>query len=193
MERKMADDEDRELAEEIHLRVWEATTDPNEIIEIMSDDPDLSEEETEWIRAEVMRVHAAKREAEKSWPAVTDVDKLAAAFAALDAAGIIALHHAGFEMSDGLHDVGEEYRARGGEGSGVVGYCFYHGQDVHRAIMGQGLMLAFGDMTDDAAKSEAIGRRIVDEIERAGFRVTWNGKKAQRIQVNDLRWQKRGP
>lgn len=188
------DDKDRtDLAEEIYLRVWEVVSDPDEIVEILCDDPDFSDEDCDWTGQEVRRVHAAKREAEKSWPAVTDCDRLDAIFAALERNGIIALQLAGIAMSDGLDEVDETYRERGGNASGVIGYCFYHVQDIHRAILGQGLMLAFGAFSNDTAKSEAIGHRIVAEIERAGFHVTWNGKKEQRIKIDELRWQKRGP
>src|SRR5579863_9667476 len=97
--------------------------------------------------------------------------------------GIIALHRAGADISDGLHDVREEHKRRE---RGVIGYCFYHDQDVARAILGQGLMLAFGDMQDNEAKSIEIGRRIVREIERVGFAVDWSGTKEKRIRVANL-------
>ena len=49
-------------------------------------------------------------------------------------------------MSDGLSDI-SEYLAENGR-DGILGYCFYHGQDLERAIAGGGLMLAFGDLED---------------------------------------------
>ena len=90
----MDDKWQRELAEEIYVRVWEGEANVDEIVESMSDDPELSEDDSEWILGEVERVYAAKREAEKSWPTVTDCDRLGAAFAALDQSGIVAMHQA---------------------------------------------------------------------------------------------------
>ena len=178
-----------ELAQEIYIRVWTGDSTPEEIVEILSDDEGFSEDDARWLSAEVACIAAEKQTAEHSWPAVTDCDKLDAAFEALNGMGIIALHRAGADMSDGLHDVGEEHKRRE---RGVIGYCFYHDQDVARAILGQGLMLAFGDMQDNEAKSMEIGRRIVREIERVGFAVDWSGTKEKRIRVANLRWQRRG-
>ena len=73
----------------------------------------------------------------------------------LEAAGIIALHNAGYTMSDGLDDVGEVYERRKAKGLASRGYCFYHGQDVERAIVGGGLFLAFGDMRDEPEAAPA--------------------------------------
>jgi Domain of unknown function (DUF6891) len=96
-------------------------------------------------------------------------------------------------QSDGWSDVCEVFRERGGEQSGAIGYCFYHGQDVERAILNQGLMLAFGLILSDPAKGVDIGRRVVAELEAAGFQVAWNGSTEQRINIVNMRWQKRGP
>ena len=43
--------------------------------------------------------------AQKSWPQVTDCDRLDRAFAALEQQGVIALHRAGCTQSDGLEEV----------------------------------------------------------------------------------------
>jgi len=89
----------------------------------------------------------AKHEAEKrSWPAVTDCDRLDAAFAALNKRAIIALHNAGFTQSDGY----EDFRAalkRHPQRATVIGYCYYHSQDVKHAVQGEGLSLAFGPVS----------------------------------------------
>jgi hypothetical protein len=186
-----------DAAEQVRLLVWAAANEPAAIVEILCEeyyDPDdVSEEDAGWIAQEVGRAAAAKREAEKSWPVVSDWDRLDTAFAALDRAGIIALHQTGMTQSDGWGDVCEVFRERGGERSGATGYCFYHGQDVERALLDKGLMLAFGHILSDPAKGVDIGRRIVAELEAAGFQVAWNGSTDQRIDIVNMRWQKRGP
>lgn len=181
----------RELAEEVHLRVWEGVAYPEEIIETLTDDPELEDDEAQWIGEEVNRVYAAKRGRED----LAECDRLEPARRRPSGARSRRDHRAasGRRRHVGRDDVGETYRERGGKASGAIGYCFYHAQDVQRAILSQGLLLAFGGMTDDAAKSEEVGRRIVAELERDGFHVTWNGQKAHRITIDNLRWHKCGP
>jgi len=127
-----------------------------------------------------------------SWPAVTDCDRLDQAFAALNALGIIALQNAGYTQSDGYDDVRQSYDERADRDT-VIGYCFYHGQDLERAVQGEGLYLAFGPM--DAKKEETEGPRIgaviVEELTRAGFAVKWSGTFGQRICIPAIDWKRR--
>src|SRR5258706_4872545 len=127
-----------------------------------------------------------------TWPATTDCDRLDNVFAALNARGIIALQNAGYTQSDGYDDVRESYRKHSDRDT-VIGYCFYHGQDLERAVHGEGLCLAFGPM--DAKKEETegprIGAMIVEELTRAGFAVKWNGSFGPRISIPALDWKRR--
>lgn len=130
-------------------------------------------------------------EEEKSWPAVTDCDKLDAAFLALNRRGIVALQNAGYTQSDGYDDVRDAFNAHPTKAE-VSGYCFYHGQDLERAVLDQGLYLAFGPM--DAKKEEAegplVGRAIVEELNCAGLQVDWDGTFSQRIRIPVLDWKR---
>jgi hypothetical protein len=135
----------------------------------------------------------AKHEAEKkTWPAITDCDRLDAAFAALNKRGIIALHNAGLTQSDGYDDFRAALMSRPQPAS-VVGYCFYHSQDVERAIQGDGLFLAFGPRNpkDEETKGPEIGIVVREELERAGLKVKWDGTFAARMSVPQFVWQKR--
>jgi hypothetical protein len=76
------------------------------------------------LRAAVESELAVKATAEKTWPRVTDCDRLDAVFAELDRGGTIALQNAGYTMSDGYSDVGE--RLAECDRDQVKGYCFYH-------------------------------------------------------------------
>lgn len=128
----------------------------------------------------------------KQWPAVTDCDRLDNAFAAINKRGVIALQNAGYTQSDG-HD---DFRAAYGQHpnkSEVIGYCFYHGQDLERAVRGGGLYLAFGP-TDPAAEDTQgpqVGTIVREELERVGLKVDWDGTFAKRMHVPHLIWQKR--
>jgi hypothetical protein len=127
-----------------------------------------------------------------SWPAITDCDRLDQAFAALNARGIIALQNAGYTQSDGHDDVMQSYDEHSDRGH-VVGYCFYHGQDLERAVHGEGLYLAFGpiDARNEATEGPRIGAIIVEELKRAGFTAQWDGTFGQRICVPAIDWKRR--
>ncbi len=128
----------------------------------------------------------------KTWPAVTDYDRLNAAFDRLSNCGIIALHNAGYTQSDGHDDFVAEYSSHEDKSS-VVGYCFYHRQDLERAVRGGGLFVAFGPVhpNDEATKGPLVGKIIRDELERAGLAVEWDGTFQQRIYLPKFVWQRR--
>ncbi len=144
------------------------------------------------VAAAVQREVEALLEEQKSWPQVTDCDRLDEVFEALNQQGVIALQNAGNTQSDGYDDVREIY-GEAGEPSGYMGYCFYHGQDLERAVQGEGLWLAFGPLKPESEKTEGptVGALIVKELELKGLRVKWNGTFGQRIFVENLEWKKR--
>lgn len=157
---------------------------------------DVTPADAQWLGAEVARLWAAKLRDEATWPAATDCDRLETAFAALEATGIIALHQAGTEPSDGFTEVVEVYDGIGGEASGAIGYCFYHQQDVEIAIKGHGLAIFFGDidrgtLLADAANAVAIGQRVVAELNKAGLATVWSGQSDRCIELPAIVWQKR--
>jgi hypothetical protein len=127
-----------------------------------------------------------------TWSTTTDCEKLDQVFAALNAHGIIALQNAGYTQSDGYEDI-REINLRRSDRDKIVGYCFYHGQDLSRAVNGQGLPLAFGPMDSqlEQAKGPHVGAVIVEELERVGFSVQWNGTFAQRIYLPTFDWKRR--
>lgn len=131
----------------------------------------------------------AKLREERSWPAVTDCDRLDQVFYALHEQGICSLANAGYTMSDGYSDVSEAV-ADAPDGH-YTGFCFYHGQDVERAIEGEGVMLAFGDLGDDAARSVQVGQVIVDALKLAGFQADWDGTTQTRINLPVFDWKRR--
>jgi hypothetical protein len=128
----------------------------------------------------------------KTWPTVTDCDRLEKAFAKLRKHGVISLQNAGYTQSDGYDDVQAAYR-RHPRKSSVVGYCFYHGQDLERAVRGGGLYLAYGpvDPNDEETEGPKVGHLIREELERVGLNVQWDGTFDTRILMPDFLWQKR--
>lgn len=129
--------------------------------------------------------------AEKTWPRETDCDRLDRAFDELTSAGIIALHNAGYTMSDGISDVNQVLHDWGR--SNVKGYCFYHGQDLERAVARDGLTVAFGDLDDVASQKATIGQTVKKVLESHGFVVQWNGDPETRLEIPKFDWKRRGP
>ena len=92
-------------------------------------------------------------------------------------------------MSDGLGDVGEVLEQR--DRANVKGYCFYHSQDLDRAMSGGGLMLAFGDLDDDKHAKVEIGRIVKAALEAHGFAIEWNGDSETRLDIPSIDWKRR--
>lgn len=127
-----------------------------------------------------------------SWPAVTDCDRLDAAFERIAARGVIALQNAGYTQSDGYEDIGYALKQHPSRAQ-VLGYCFYHGQDLERAVEGGGLYLAFGpiDPKREETLGVEVGNIVREELERQGLAVRWNGTFKQRIHLPSVVWQRR--
>jgi hypothetical protein len=175
------------IVDVIKIAVWSGFYSPPEVQQLIDDILEEGADEA-MLRAAVDPEFENKAVSEKSWPAVTDCDRLDRAFEQLDAGGIIALQNAGMTMSDGISDVGEVLHERGRKG--VKGYCFYHEQDVQRAVAGGGLMIAFGDLDDDKVQTE-VGRVVKGVLEAAGFEVAWNGDPERRISLPRIDWKRR--
>jgi predicted DNA-binding WGR domain protein len=118
--------------------------------------------------------------------------RLAAAFADLNADGIVALQNVGYTMSDGWSDTNEAASEVANRGPRPRGACFYHQQDFERGKRGEGLSLAFGSYKEghgrDAATIE-IGKEIVATLKRYGFAPKWNQTVDQRIHTGKFPWK----
>lgn len=172
----------------IRIWIWSGLYRPEEIQSMIGD---LLEEDADekLLRESVEPEFEKKLLAEKSWPAKTDCDRLDEAFEELNELGIVALHNAGMTQSDGLEDVGQEID--GMESNKVQGYCFYHGQDLERAVSGDGLMIAFGDLHEDLNKRIEIGNLIKQTLERKGLSVDWAGNPDTRLNISKFDWKRR--
>lgn len=170
--------------------VWAGFYDAEEIAIIIEED--LGEDRN-WLRQEAEKEMARKRAEEATWPATTDCDRLDRVFNTLEAQGILALQDAGLTKSGGIADVTEAYEDAGAEASGIVGFCFYTGQDLEYVMESGQLWLAFGDIRRDDNRGVEIGRRIKHALEDAGFTVEWSGSVGIRILVKSFRWQRRSP
>lgn len=150
--------------------------------------------DVEWIKAFAAALLARKRAAEATWPEETDCDRLDRAFDALNEQGICALQCAGNTLDDGFEAVGNVINADDVPEDRYTGYCFFHSQDLDRALYGAGLMLAFGHLdSEDAADFVAVGRKVCEVLAQHGLQTEWNGSDNSRINLPGLRWQRRTP
>ena len=141
------------------------------------------------VREHALAVMDAKRAAEPNWPAVTDWDRLARAFDALEAGGILALHNAGMTTSD-AH--GDAWDLIGRDPPGKWrGFAFYHGQDLERVLAGDALYIGFDAVAEGAEAKRAIGAAIVAALKAEGFAPNWNGDPETRLDVPGIPSQKR--
>lgn len=151
------------------------------------------------LEANALRNHAqaflkqalvAQRAAQRGWPEWTDCDRLDAAFAALEAEGVIARQHFTCCGTCGSAEIWDEIAAVEESGGPASGYAFYHVQDTDRAVDGEGVYLNYGACEEGEEAALAIGRQIVTQIEAHGLRTDWDGSWGHRIKV-ELEWKRR--
>lgn len=171
--------------------IWSGFYDPDEVDSMIDDILEEDADET-MLRAAAAPEFDKKRAAEASWPEFTDCDRLDKAFVELCSQGVIALHNAGYTMSDGITEVADSMYERRRKGvKNIQGYCFYHSQDVERAVAGGGLMVAFGDLDDNNSQKTKIGQLVKDVLQEFGLAVEWNGDPETRLSLPTLDWKRR--
>src|SRR5262245_7414728 len=183
-----------DIVESIHHLVWSGFYSADEILPAIAEEMyELDDAGTILAGKEIARQFGEKVAAEKAWPDETTCDRLDRLFDDLNKAGIIALQNASYTQSAGISEITERYEESGGEKSSVIGYCFYHGQDLERAVDGMGLLLTFGDILGDDDKGVKIGEIVRDRAVERGFKVEWDGSIKTRIQLAPFEWQRRRP
>lgn len=182
-----------EVLEEIDVEVRSGFEERDRIIEIFLEEKhEPGELDVTGVTYAVDAAIEAHERQKRAWPDVTDCDKPDVVFDHLNSKGIIALHNAGYTQSDGYSDVLEAYDEHANK-QAVIGYCYYHGQDVARAVQGQGLYFAFGpvDERNEATEGPRIGAIVAAELQQAGFTVQWDGTFSERIFIPTFDWKKR--
>lgn len=181
-------DSEQHVADSIEQWVWSGFY-THDDIERMTEDIVDDDCDVDGMKSLIGPKLREKQKAERSWPVLTDCDRLDKVFHDLHQQGVCALANAGYTMSDGYSDVAEAV-AQAPE-SHYTGFCFYHGQDVERAVEGDGVMLAFGDLADDEARSVRVGQVIAEALRQAGFQVDWDGSTQTRINLPVFDWKRR--
>lgn len=147
-----------------------------------------------FLRAEAERLAdeslAAQRVAQADWPTQTDCDRLDAAFSALEAEGVIARQNFSCCGTCGSAEIWDEVDAARAQGRPGHGYAFYHQQDTESAVEGYGIYLNYGSSEEGPQAAVAVGRRVVEQLEKHGLRTDWDGSIEKRIGVS-LDWKRR--
>ncbi|MEJ2610140.1 MAG: hypothetical protein P8179_08635 [Candidatus Thiodiazotropha sp.] len=176
------------ILEVIKVHVWGGFESPDKIYEVISEL--LEEGADEGLLREFVSIEFNKKaQAEKSWPRITDFDRLDSVFKSLKNNGILCLHNAGYTMSDGHEDSNEALSVY--PKGKFFGYCFYHGQDLERVISGGGLMLAYDHVNGDVPEKIKVAQTIQQELEKAEFTLDWDGTTNQRINIPEFDWKHR--
>lgn len=129
------DEGHEEASDNIRFRVWSGYYDQDEVFDIVTDEVDEADgEDEEWLRGAIDREFGRKREAERDWPATTDCDRLDRAFESLQGRGILTRHRCGMTIQDGLDVIDRLDNDAGDKRSDLVGYCYYHLQDMEAAM-----------------------------------------------------------
>lgn len=159
-------------------------------LEMLEDEGWQSEISEEWIRTTICEEYSKNEIESKKWKRPTDTDRLHEVFDKLCHNKIIALHNAGYTMSEAAYDAQDVWKDLEAEGIKPVGYCFYHGQDLERVIETGTLCIGFsGERDKNEKEAIAVGHKVVQALEEAGFSVNWNCTASKRIEVRDFNWQ----
>lgn len=163
------------------------------VMEEVEDNEFNEEISEEWVNSTVDSEFTKLTEESKNWKKPTDTDKLIAAFDELCALKIIALHNAGYTTSDGEEEVVEVEMELRESGITSEGYCFYHEQDLQRAIDPDQnkLAIAFQKINNsDKEVTAKVGNIVADVLKKNGLNVNWNGDVNKKIELLNFAWQK---
>ncbi|SHM28877.1 DUF6891 domain-containing protein [Flavobacterium chilense] len=130
-------------------------------------------------------------ESEK-WSKPTDTDRLITAFDELCKENIIALHNAGYTTSDGEYEVVQVEQELNDRRKASTGYCFYHEQDLSRAVITEdpSLYIAFQKINNSNVDvTIAVGKKVAEILKKNGFEVKWNEQATTKILIPDFKWQ----
>ncbi|AUC15795.1 hypothetical protein BTO06_11825 [Tenacibaculum sp. SZ-18] len=158
------------------------------ISEMFYDEENFDED---WLKQEIQeRLHKHKSES-LNWEKPTDFDKLVKTFDELNKEKIVSLHKAGYTRQDGEEDCAEIIDELNSIGVKAKGYCFYHTQDLERAIgTEKNLFLAYDSYNREDELAKEVAYKIIEVLDKNGFKTKWNGSLKTRIEISDIDWKK---
>lgn len=163
----------------------------NTIIEEIEDNGCADEVSEEWAFEQIDFVFAELVKESQNWQNPTNTQRLIAAFDTLAESKIIALHFPGYSTEDGEYEAEEVERTLNHNDTQSIGYCYYTGYDLEKAVLGEGLNISFqklNNVSDVVAKE--VAKQIISVLEQHGFTVEWNGKANSPIVLPGFKWEK---
>ena len=189
----MSEELKEEILAQILLDVRFGCETAEELLEELSDmfyaEDDL---DTTWIERQIQVHMQAHKDASADWSHQTDTERLIMVFDDLALEKIICVHRAGYTRQDGADICNEQIAILKSKGIQADGYCFYHDQDLARAIEPAtgNLMLGYESADGHTVNTTQVGIRIVEKLRQHGFPVQWNGSPDERILIPEFYWQK---
>jgi len=146
----------------------------------------------DWLRQTISDKFQQHQSESVNWKHPTDFERLAEVFDELIREKIVCLHNAGYTKSDGEGDCLQTIERLDELGIKSTGFCYYHSQDLGRAVDPeiQNLYLRFDSPTRDDSEALIVANKIVDKMKKNGFDVAWTGTVDQSIEVKNFIWQK---
>lgn len=187
----MTDTLKTEVLEQINTSVKSGFYDKDDIFNNVEDYLYEIPYDKEWTKQQIETIYLARLKEQESWETVTDFDKVTQAFDKLNTTGIISLHNAGMTRQDGESDCDEIYQELNKKGIIAKGFCYYHWQDIERVVDEGNLFIGFGDFKNTDKDALAIGSQIASTLERFGLNLNWDKTINTRIEIINLKWQKR--
>jgi hypothetical protein len=154
------------------------------VVELVSDEGDAADALLDRIDDLIAKTVEAKAGEQEAWTGLTDCDRLDAAFAELEASGIVCRQNWTCCQTCGLAEIGEELEPVS------RGYVFYHQQDTDRVVEDGVLLLAYGACSDVKEEQLAVANEIARTVRENGLQVDWDGSLEKRIMVR-VDWKKR--
>ncbi len=145
-----------------------------------------------WLRQTLASEYRRHQQESRHWVRPTGFDKLAAAFDELAEQKIVCLHYAGHTKSDGESDCMDTILLLEKQGIHAIGFCYYHRQDLGRAVdpASSNLFLGFDSTSQNDTEALAVAAKIIAVLRAKGFTISWPGTVDQRIEINYIQWQK---
>lgn len=151
-----------------------------------------SDFDDDWFRQSIAEKYKHHQQDSLTWKRPTDFDLLAKAFDLLITDKIVCLHNAGCSKQDGEYECAETIEMLSNLGIKAIGFCYYHSQDLGRAVDKdiRNLYLGFDSSTQDDNEALQVANKIVSTLKEYNFEVSWTGTVDQRIEIKNINWQK---
>lgn len=189
----MTQDLKDEALEQIELDVKFGFENEQQIFEGLEDmfyeEDDIDEE---WLKQTIHQQYNQHQKEALQWTKPTGFEKLAKAFDQLIVQKIVCLHNAGYTKQDGEGDCMETIERLDELGVKANSFCYYHSQDLARAVdpNTRNLYLGFDSVTQNDDEALQVAQMIVAALRENGLQVKWPGTVTQRIEIVNIDWKK---